>query len=139
MGVGASANQERFGMAFDERFRVPLAALGITPATAYVTVAQDALIARLGPWVCRTAPSNVTEVQLTGPYSWYRAIGARLSLADRGLTFGTGLERGVCLGFARPVRGLDPLGLLRHPGLTVTVQEPDRFAAAVRRLAGLVR
>ena len=42
-----------------------------------------------GPWVCRTAPSNVRAVSLTGPYRWYRAIGPRLSLADHGLTFGT--------------------------------------------------
>ncbi|HSP39463.1 MAG TPA: hypothetical protein VLR26_17115 [Frankiaceae bacterium] len=137
MGMAASPDEQRFGMTFDDRFRVPLAALGITPATAYVTVAPQNLVARLGPWVCRTTPSNVTNVQVSGPYHWYRVIGARLSFADRGLTFGTGLERGVCLRFARPVRGLDPLGLLRHPGLTVTVQEPDRFAATVRRFAGL--
>ena len=136
MDVAADPDAERFAMAIDDRFRLPLAALGITPATAHVTLAPDLLLARLGPWSCRTTPANVTDVQVTGPYRWYRAIGARLSLADRGLTFGTALDRGVCLRFAHPVRGLDPLGLLRHPGLTVTVQEPDRFAAAVRRLAG---
>jgi hypothetical protein len=55
-------------------------------------------------------------------------------VTDRGLTFGTTYKRGVCLAFHAPVRG--PLPLLRHPNLTLTVAEPDRLAASVRRAAG---
>jgi hypothetical protein len=90
-------------MAFDPRFRLPLAALGVTPATAHVTVTADRLVACFGPWTCRTTPANVRAVHVTGPYRWYRAIGPRLSLADHGLTVGTSAARGVCL-------------LLREPG-----------------------
>jgi hypothetical protein len=82
---------------FDPRFRIPLAALGVTPATAHVTVTADRLVACFGPWTCRTAPANVRTVDVTGPYHWYRAIGPRLSLADHGLTFGTTPARRVCL------------------------------------------
>jgi hypothetical protein len=133
--AGPGAGQ--FGMAFDPRFRLPLAALGVTPATAHVTLTPDRLVACFGPWVCRTAPSNVRAVSLTGPYHWYRAIGPRLSLADNGLTFGTTAARGVCLELRDPVTGIDPLGLIRHPNLTLTVADPQRFAAAMRHYAGL--
>jgi len=133
--AGTRAGQ--FEMAFDPRFRPLLATLGITPATAYVTVTADRLIACFGPWTCRTTPANVRAVRLTGPYRAYRALGPRLSLADHGLTFGTTTHRGVCLLFREPVPGLDFLGLIRHPGLTVTVAEPQQFAAALRQCAGL--
>jgi hypothetical protein len=33
----------------------------------------------------------------------------------------------VEISFVRPVRGLDPLGVLRHPELTVTVRDPERL------------
>ncbi len=133
--AGPGAGQ--FEMAFHPRFRLLLAALGVTPATAHVTLTPDRLVACFGPWVCRTAPSNVREVRLTGPYHWYRAIGPRLSLADHGLTFGTTPARGVCLQLRDPVPGIDPTGLIRHPNLTLTVAHPQQFAAAVRHYAGL--
>jgi hypothetical protein len=82
-------------------------------------------------------PSNVHAVSLTGPYQWYRAIGPRLSLSDHGLTFGTTTARGVCLQLRDPVPGIDPIGLIRHPNLTLTVADPQRFAATVRHYAGL--
>jgi hypothetical protein len=59
-------------------------------------------------------------------------------MTDRGLTFGTTTEGGVCLTFDQPVTGLDPLGVLRHPGLTVTVDDVEGFVTAVRERAGLV-
>jgi hypothetical protein len=63
----------------------------------------------------------------------YRAIGPRLSLADHGPTFGGSTARGVCL----LLRGIDPFSLISHPGLTLTVAQPRRFAATVRYCAGL--
>jgi hypothetical protein len=133
----ADTGAGQFEMAFDPRFRLPLAALGITPSTAHVTVTAYRLVACFGPWTCRTTPANVRAVRLTGPYHAYRAIGPRLSLADHGLTFGTTTRRGVCLLFREPAAGIDPFGLIRHPGLTLTVAEPHRFAATVRNCAGL--
>jgi hypothetical protein len=133
--TGPGAGQ--FEMAFDPRFRLPLAALGVNPATAHVTLTPDRLVACFGPWVCHTAPSNVRTVSLTGPYHWYRAIGPRLSLADHGLTFGTTTTRGVCLQLRNPVPGIDPTGLIRHPNLTLTVADPQRFAATVGQYTGM--
>ncbi len=119
---------ERYDFSFDLRYRPFLALLGINPRHAYVTVDDQRLVARFGPWACVTARSNVASAQVTGPYEWYRAIGTRLSLADHGMTFGSSTYRGVCITFHEPVRGIDPLGLIRHPGLTVTVADPERLA-----------
>ncbi|GAB3144046.1 hypothetical protein GCM10027258_31940 [Amycolatopsis stemonae] len=88
---------------------------------------------RLGPWVVTTPLSNIAGAEVSGPFSPLRGLGVRLSLADRGLTFGTTTDRGVCLRFHEPVRGLDPWGLVRHPGLTVTVSEPELVAEAIDR------
>lgn len=88
---------------------------------------------RFGPWLVTTPLANIAGASATGPYRALRGLGVRVSLADRGLTFGTTTEGGVCLRFREPVPGLDPWGLLRHPGLTVTVCEPDLVAEAVNQ------
>jgi len=89
---------------------------------------------RFGPWLVETPLSNLAGAEATGPYRALRVFGVRLSLADRGLTFGTSTRGGVCLRFREPVRGLDPRGWIRHPGLTVTVSEPELVAEAVNRI-----
>ena len=75
---------------------------------------------------------------VTGPYAFLKTAGpARLAITDRGLTFATNGDRGVLVSFRTPVRGLDPLGLLRHPELTLTVRDVDGLAALLRERAGL--
>ncbi|VVJ18650.1 Uncharacterised protein [Amycolatopsis camponoti] len=93
----------------------------------------DGLRVRLGPWFVSTPLSNVAGAEASGPYHPLRGLGVRLSLADHGLTFGTTTEGGVCVRFHEPVPGIDPWGLIRHPGLTVTVAEPDLVAEAINR------
>jgi hypothetical protein len=56
---------------------------------------------------------------------------AHISLKDHGLTFATNGYRGLCMLFARPVTGIDPLGVIKHPGLTVTVSDPEALGAAI--------
>ncbi len=126
-----------FAFAFDARFRVALSLIGVTPRTARVTLTDSRLVARFGPWICETPLGNVRDTCATGPYRWYTAIGPRGSMVDRGLTFGTTTAGGVCVLFHEPVTGLDPLGRMRHPGLTVTVADVERFHTTLRRRAGL--
>jgi len=72
-------------------------------------------------------------VSITGPYTFVKTAGpAHLSLADRGLTFATNGDRGVCLMMGEPIPGIDPFGLLRHPNLTLTVADCDGLADAVQ-------
>ena len=124
---------ERFGFAFATPYSLPARALGIGRATAWVDVSDETLDARFGPWRVSTPLPNVTDVAVTGPYAFWKTAGpARLAITDRGLTFATNGDRGVLISFRTPVRGLDPLGVLRHPELTVTVAEVDRLAELLR-------
>lgn len=120
---------DRFSFAFDSRYAVPARLLGVRPDSAWVEVTDERITARFGPWKVETERSNVAEVSTSGPYSIPKTIGpAHLSFRDRGLTFATNPHAGACLQFREPVRGIDPLGLIRHPGLTVTVEHPDALA-----------
>ena len=91
---------------------------------------------RFGPWLLRTPVGNVASSTITGPYNPIRVLGTHISLADRGVTFGTNTRQGVCVTFAEPVSGALPRGLLRHPGATVTVREPEGLREEVLRAAG---
>jgi hypothetical protein len=120
---------ERFGFAFAPAYRLSARAFGVRPTTAWVDVGDRSLDARFGPWRVSTPLANVSEVAVTGPYAFWKTAGpARLAITDRGLTFATNGDRGVLVSFRTPVRGLDPLGALRHPELTVTVEDVDRLA-----------
>jgi hypothetical protein len=103
-----------------------------------VEIGKSALDAHFGPWRVVTPLANVRDVAETGPYAFFKTAGpARLAITDRGLTFATNGDRGVLISFRSPVRGLDPLGVVRHPELTVTVTDVHRLATLLRaRLAG---
>src|SRR5512133_418759 len=135
--MAAVSHFERFGFAFSRPYRVLARAFGVTPATAWVDVGDEALDVRFGPWRLSTPLSNVTDVAVTGPYAFWKTAGpARLAITDRGLTFATNGDRGVLISFRTPVRGLEPLGVLRHPELTVTVAEVRRLAEMLRSSYG---
>lgn len=123
---------QTFPFAFAPAYRIAALPFGVTPGNAHVTVAGGELDARFGPWRLRTPLSNVTGTDVTGPYRFPLTAGpAHLSFADRGLTFATNGKRGLCIAFREPVAGLEPTGRLRHPGLTVTVEDIDGLAAAI--------
>ena len=124
---------DRFEFAFDPRFRVPLAALGIRPSTCEVVVDDTTFHARYGPWHLTTSVDNIEDVKVTRGYRWFRAIGPRGSRTDHGATFGTNAWAGTCVCFRRPVGALLGERRFRHPGLTVTVADPDALADAIRR------
>ncbi len=124
---------DRFHFAFEPAYRRTARAFGISPATAWVEVGDETLDARFGPWRVSTPLANVADVAVTGPYAFWKTAGpARLAITDRGLTFATNGERGVLISFRTPVRGLERLGVLRHPELTVTVADVDRLVELLR-------
>jgi hypothetical protein len=118
----------RFPFRFEPRL-TPLSALfGVTPRTAWVELDDAELRVRFGPWRLTTPRANIASGELTGPYQFLKVAGpAHLSFADRGVTFATTRERGVCFALREPVPGIAPGGRLRHPGVTVTVAEPERL------------
>lgn len=126
----------RFPFAFDPRFRAAALPFGIFPSRAWVEVDGDRLRARFGLARIETPLTNITCVEVTGPYSWPKVVGGpRLSFADGGITFATNAREGVCVCFQTPVRA--GLPGLRHPGLTVTVADTEGLAVLLRDRTGL--
>jgi len=100
------------------------------PGTQGVTVTEDGrLVARYGPFRVDAPLSIVQDAHITGPYRWWTAVGARLSMADDGLTFGTNADTGVCIHFEPPIHRV--VGLRDHSALTVTVADTQGLIAAI--------
>ncbi|HEV7176267.1 MAG TPA: hypothetical protein VGN29_12285 [Solirubrobacteraceae bacterium] len=130
------SNVERFEFAFAPSYARASRPFRITPKSAWVSIDDVLFDARFGHWRVSTPLANITEVEVTGPYHFYKTAGpARLAVTDRGLTFATNGDRGVRIGFRTPVPGLDRLGVLRHPELTVTVADIDRLVKVLRARA----
>ncbi len=123
---------ETFSFKFDFAARPLLLGLGVHPGNCSVTLTDDdRFVARFGRWVVDTSVTNIDCVKVTGPYRFYKAIGLRGSAVDSGLTFGTSAAGGVCVIFIEKVPPHLPR-LKGHRGLTVTVDDPDALADAIR-------
>lgn len=123
------ADQVRFPFLFDRLLLPFSAAVGVVPATARLSVDDDELVVRFGPWMLRTPRSNIAGCEVTGPYLPWKVAGPpHLSLRDLGVTFATTRRQGACVRFHEPVAGLLPWGFLRHPAATVTVSNPADLA-----------
>ena len=123
----------RFDFRFSRGYERFARAFGVTPERAWVVVDEDSFEARYGPWHVRTPRANVVGCEITGPYAVWKTAGpARLAVTDIGLTFASNGDRGVRVDFAEKVGGMDPLGLLRHPELTVTVADVEGLATLLR-------
>jgi len=114
---------------FDRVAEVALRPMGVRPDRDGVRIDDDRLVATFGFLSASTELSNIAEASVTGPYSWVKAVGPRLSSADRGLTFGTTSDRGACVHFHRPIPAV--VGPWKHPGLTLTVAEPEALVDAL--------
>jgi hypothetical protein len=124
----------RFQFRFEPLMLPAAAAAGVTPWTAWLELDRDELRVRFGLWSVRTPRSNIEDVERTGSYRFLKVAGPpHLSWTDRGLTMATNRHEGVCIHFADPITGIEPTGRLRHPALTVTVDDPDEL---VRLLGG---
>jgi hypothetical protein len=125
---------KRFRFAFAPEYRRLARTFGVTEDNAWVDVGDESFDAHYGRWRVNTPRANIKDVAVTGPYRFFKTAGpARLAVTDRGLTFATNGRRGLRVSFHRPVRGIDPLGLISHPELTVTVDDVDGLAARLSR------
>ena len=131
-GYGDGMAEHRF--AFASSYRLPALAFGVTPRTAGVVVADGRLRIRFGPWRLDTDVANVKGTEVSDGYSFVKTAGpAHLSFSDHGVTFATSSGPGLCMTFHEPVTAIDWLGVIKHPGATVTVADP---AALQRDLNG---
>ena len=122
---------EFFPFAVDLRLAPFWLPYGVRPGRDGVTVTDDTFRATFGFLKLATPLSNIDDAHVTRDYRWWTAAGARLSLADQGLTFGTNRSAGVCVHFREPVPS--PLRRKGHPALTVTVADVDGLVQHLRR------
>jgi hypothetical protein len=117
---------------------VPAAAVfGVTPSRAFALIDEHTLTIRFGRWVLQTALSNVQSITPSGPYAWWKVAGPpHLSIADRGITFATTTQQGLCVMFHEPVTALLPVPVLRHPAATITLASPKAFTDTVASRTG---
>ena len=121
---------EVFRYAIDKRFFPLLLTYGVRPSKDGVTLTDDGrFVATYGFMRVETSLSNIDGAHVTAGYRWWTAVGARLSLADDGLTFGTNRDIGVCVHFHEKVRSV--MRRSGHSALTVTVTEVDRLIDAL--------
>jgi hypothetical protein len=119
-----------FQYAIDKKFVPLLLPFGVRPWRDGVTLTDDGrFVATYGFMRLETQLTNVHGAHITSGYRWWTAIGARMSLADDGLTFGTNDSAGVCVHFRDRV----PSALRRsgHSALTVTVADLDGLVDAL--------
>jgi hypothetical protein len=97
-----------------------------------VTLTDDGqFCASFGFLRVETPVDNIDHTDVTGPHRWYTAVGARLSFADDGLTFGTNHHLGLCIEFVEKIPKV--IGLRPHSALWVSVADPDGLATALGR------
>jgi len=122
---------EFFPFAVDGRLAPFWLPFGLRPGRDGVTVTDEGTFEATFGFLRLTTPlANIDEAHVTRDYRWWTAGGARLSLADHGLTFGTNAAAGVCVHFREPVPS--PLRRQGHPALTVTVADVDGLAARLQ-------
>ena len=112
---------------FDRRLILFWAPFGVRPAKDWVTLTDGGrLVATFGLLKLETPLENISGAHITRNYRWWTAAGARGSMKDDGLTFGTNANAGVCIHFRTKV----PSRLRRkgHSALTVTVEDLDGLA-----------
>lgn len=128
---GGDGSRRRFEFAFAGPAGV-LATAFTMGGRAFVDIEDGVLTVRYGPWALATPVTNVSAATITGPYRLWKVAGPpHISVRDRGITFGTSTDRGVCIRFHHAVHAVEPLGILRHPGVTVTVDDPEALVAAL--------
>jgi hypothetical protein len=117
--------------AFDKRLVAFWGVFGVRPAKDGVTINEGRLRVTFGVLQLETQLDNVAGAHITRNYRWWTAAGARRSLKDDGLTFGTNANAGVCIHFRDKVPS--PLRRSGHSALTVTVEDLQGLTDALAR------
>jgi hypothetical protein len=121
-----------FPYAVDKRLAPFWLPFGVRPSKDGVAVTDDGKFrATFGFMHLETPLSNIDEAHITRNYRWWTAAGARGSMVDDGLTFGTNRDAGVCVHFREPVPSL--LRRKGHSAITVTVADLDGLVDRLQR------
>jgi hypothetical protein len=119
-----------FRYAIDKKLAPFWMPFGVKPSRDGVTITDDGrFVATFGFLRLETPLTNIDGAHITRNYRWYTAAGARGSMVDDGLTFGTNAHAGVCVHFREKV----PSRIRRsgHSAITVTVADLDGLVTAL--------
>jgi hypothetical protein len=112
------------------RRSVPLLWLfGVRADRAWVVIDDERVAARFGYGTISVPLSNITRWRIEGPWRWITAIGIRMSIRDRDLSFAGSPRGGVRLDLREPLRW----GPLRPPAIYLGVEDLEGFAAELER------
>ncbi len=118
----------RYDFTFAPSYRPAALVFGVVPATTWAELGPEGLRVRFGPWRLQTSLDNIDGAERSGGFSFIKTAGpAHLSFSDRGVTFATNGDDAVCVRFRTPVAGIDPTRLIKHPGATLTISDPQVF------------
>jgi len=118
---------QRFPIRLGPRSRPLLRLLfGARDDNAYVDLDGE-LDARFGRFRFRTPVSNLASWRIEGPWLWITAIGVRMSIRHRDVTFGGDPAGGVRIDFREPIRA----GFVHVPAIYVTVGDLEGLGAAL--------
>jgi hypothetical protein len=114
----------------DRKYLPVLLPFLVRPSKDGVTLTDEgSFVATFGFLQVATPLQNVVGAHLTQDYRWWTAVGARMSRADDGLTFGTNARAGVCIHFDQKVPSR--LRQRGHSALTVTVADLQGLISAL--------
>lgn len=116
----------RFPIRIGRKSRPLLRLFGVKGDNAWVDLDGD-FDARFGAYRLRTPIGNVKSWRIEGPWLWLTAIGVRMSVRHRDLTFGGSPHGGIRVDFHERVRW----GPLRIPALYVTVDDLEGLGRAL--------
>ena len=117
---------QHFPMRLGRRSRPLLRLFGVRGAdNAYVDVDGDGLTARFGRAQVQVPLANIASWRIEGPWLWITAIGIRMSVRHRDVSFAGSPRGGVRLDFKERVR----FGPFRIPALYVGVEDLEGLAA----------
>jgi hypothetical protein len=117
----------RFPFRIGRRSRVLLRCWGVDGDRDAVALSEDALAVDFGFAHLRIPLANVARWRIEGPWSWLTAIGIRMSLRKREVSFQGSPRGGVRLEFRERLRW----GPIRMPAIWVGVDDLEGLGAAL--------
>lgn len=103
---------------------------GATRESAWAEIGDGRMVARFGRFRFTTELSNIAAWRIEGPFLWITAIGVRMSVRHRDVSFAGSPHGGVRMDFHRPVKA----GPFNVPAFYVGADDLDGFASALATL-----
>jgi hypothetical protein len=126
--MSASPSVQEFPFRLDRSMRPILLLFGVTGhSRAWVRLESDRLVVRYGWWTTTIPLADIDWWDITGPYHWIRAVGARHTLLSTDMAF-DGSARD---GFRVHMTSKRGIAWVKADQLYVTVEDPMGLGAAL--------